>query len=176
VTDSGSEENGRLVPVGTIGAPHGIAGDVRLRSETDPAEAIFDYTPWILEKGGQRRPARVVGRGRSAGRLLVRLDCAATPEEARLWSGATILVPRASFPPPPAGRYYYVDLLGLRVLDEEDALLGRVVAVAEAPAQPLLHVRDGDRLRLVPFVWEAIVLAVELEAGIVRVRRAALSD
>jgi 16S rRNA processing protein RimM len=162
--------------VGTIGAPHGIAGDVRLRSETDPAEAIFDYAPWILEKGGRRCTARVVERGRSGMRLLVRLDCAATPEEARLWSGSTILVPRRCFPPLPAGRYYYFDLLSLRVLDEDDAPVGTVETVAEAPAQPLLHVRDGARLRLVPFVWEEIVLAVDLEEGIVRVRRAALSD
>ena len=170
----GGEE--RLVPAGTIGAPHGIVGAMRIRSETVPAEAIFGYAPWVLEKDGRRRDARVVGHGQAGGRLVVRLDLATTPEEARLWTGATVLVPRAAFPPLPPGRYYLVDLVGLRVRDEDDEPVGTVEAVADAPAQPLLHVRDGRLLRFVPFVWDATVLAVDLEAGVVRVRRAALSD
>ncbi len=165
---------GRLVPAGTIGSPHGIEGALRLWSETSPPEAIFDYGPWTLAKGELRRTVRVVGHGRSGGRLIVRLDLAATPEEARLWTGATVLVPRASFPPAPPGQYYFVDLLGLAVCDEDGCLRGTVEEVTEAPAQPLLRIRDGNRHHIVPFVREAIVLEVDLAAGIVRVRRSAL--
>lgn len=173
-----AEVNGRerLVPAGIIGAPHGVSGALRIRSETDPEEAIFGYTPWVLDKDGRRRRVRIVARSHAGGRLLARLDLAANPEEARLWTGATILVPRAGFPPLPPARYYFCDLLGLRVCDEEDRPVGTVESVSEAPAQPLLHVRDGRLLRLVPFVRDEIVLAVDLEAGVVRVRREALGD
>lgn len=162
--------------MGTVGSPYGLEGAVHVHSDADPDVGIFDYRPWILDRHGVRAETTALALGRAGGRLVARLDLAASLVEARSWTGATILVPRASLPPLPPGQYYLVDLPGLWVHDEEDRVLGTIVDVRSAPAQPLLTVRQGPRLRICPFVWDEVILAVDLEGGFVRIRRTALVD
>jgi 16S rRNA processing protein RimM len=82
--------------------------------------------------------------------------------------GARIFVPRSSFPAAADGEYYWVDLLGLQVVNREGLDLGLVrdlmstgpqtVLVIEAP----LEVEGGKAVeRMIPFV-AAFVDAVDL--------------
>lgn len=82
--------------------------------------------------------------------------------------GARIFVPRSHFPAPAEGEYYWVDLMGLQVINREGVDLGQVrdlmstgpqtVLVIEAPAEG-----EGRKPieRMIPFV-AAFVDAVDL--------------
>ena len=59
--------------------------------------------------------------------------------------------------------YYYVDLVGCKVVDEKDKELGTVSVVEEFPAQLTLRVkREGQPDFLVPFV-KAFIKSVDIE-------------
>ena len=55
--------------------------------------------------------------------------------------GARVFVSRASFPTATDGEYYWVDLIGLTVVNREGALLGEVVGLIETGAHDVLRVR-----------------------------------
>ena len=91
-----------------------------------------------------------------------------TPEAARGLKGLEVGVPRSSLPAPRKGEIYLADLVGLDVVSVSGAALGRVVAVEDYGAHPLMRVAaEGGGAqpegRLVPFVTP-IVRGVDLKA------------
>ena len=82
--------------------------------------------------------------------------------------GADVAVHRRQLPAAEAGRYYWVDLIGLSVVNREGIALGTVIALMETGANDVLVVQ-GERERLIPFVLGRVVLDVDLEAGVIEV-------
>ena len=70
--------------------------------------------------------------------------------------GARIFVPRSSFPTAGDDEYYWVDLIGLDVVNREGAAMGRVVDLMATGPQTVLvleHEADGKKAeRMIPFV------------------------
>ena len=91
--------------------------------------------------------------------------------------GAAVFVSRASFPSAGDDEYYWVDLIGLAVVNREGDLLGHVTGLIDTGAHSVLRVRRADAAadaaveaaeRLIPFV-AAYVDSVDLAAGQIRV-------
>ena len=81
--------------------------------------------------------------------------------------GARIFIARSSFPTPEEGEYYWVDLIGLAVVNREGVALGQVTdLMATGPQQVLVIGYEADgkaQERMIPFV-DAYVDEVDLQA------------
>jgi 16S rRNA processing protein RimM len=70
--------------------------------------------------------------------------------------GARIFVSRSSFPTTEKDEYYWVDLIGLSVVNREDVVLGSVKELLSTGAQTVLVMecdQDGKTIeRMIPFV------------------------
>lgn len=153
----------RIVVLGSIGAPFGVQGWVKVRSYTEPLENILSYGVWLLGRAGQWQPfqvedGRVTGKG-----VLAKLARVDTPEAAKLHTGADIGVARSELPPPPPGEHYWSDLEGLEALGRDGARLGRVDHFRTTPAGHVVVIK-GEREHWIPFTKDRIV-KVELDAG-----------
>jgi len=166
MTASGEEakrSEGRIVVLGRISGTFGVKGWVRIHSYTDPPENIFEYDEWLMSRGGEWALIELIdGRMTDKG-VLVKLAGMETPEEARLYVGSEIGVPRSQLPATEPGEYYWSDLEGLEVLGSDGKLLGRVDHFRSTPGGDVVVIR-GKREHWVPFVKERIV-KVDLAAG-----------
>ena len=81
-------------------------------------------------------------------------------EQALALKGKRVAVAREALPQPEEGRYYLSDLIGLEVVNEEGAVLGRIRRTYSNGAQDVIEVL-GDRTRLIPWV-AAVVKEVDL--------------
>jgi 16S rRNA processing protein RimM len=153
----------RLVAVGRVSGLYGVRGWVRILSDTDPPERIFDYRPWYLDAASgpevpvQPCEARVHGKG-----LLARIDGCDDRDAAAPLVGREISVPRAAFAEPGDDEVYWVDLLGLDVVTASGVVLGRIERLFATGANDVMVVQ-GDRERLVPFTPGDAVLEVDLD-------------
>ena len=70
--------------------------------------------------------------------------------------GARVFVPRSSFPTPGTDEYYWVDLIGLEVVNREGVALGQVQELLSTGPQTVLvlHQATDDKPieRMIPFV------------------------
>jgi len=82
--------------------------------------------------------------------------------------GQAIAVRRDQLPPPRAGEFYWADLEGLAVETEQGTRLGRVDHLFATAANDVLVVR-GERERLIPFLWGAVIKDVEFDRGLILV-------
>ena len=157
---------GRRVLLGRIVGIHGLRGEVKLESWTEPRLRILDYRPWLLETapGELKEIDRVRGRAQGKG-VVASLPGVADRDAAAALVGANIFVPRAALPEL-QGEFYQEDLAGLAVVNLAGVSLGRVSHLFDTGANLVLVTRDGNgRERLIPYVPDVYVQAVDLDAG-----------
>ena len=160
----------RRVLVGRVLGAHGLRGDVRLESWTEPRLQIFKYQPWFLvDASGVEREMRGA-RGQASGKsILARLPELEDRDAAEAMRGVEIYVPRDALPPAKPGEFYWIDLEGLRVMTVEGVPLGTVSHMFSTGANDVLVARDDVRERLIPFVRPQYVTDVDFDAGVVTV-------
>jgi 16S rRNA processing protein RimM len=171
-TESGTTAEGdeqRFVTLGRISGVHGVQGWVRVHSDTSPRENIVNYSPWHLIREG-RRESWKVNAGRRQGKAVVaKLEGCNDRDAAEELVGALISIPRSALPDTTVpGEYYWADLVGLRVETVDGVELGRIEQLFETGSNDVIVVQ-GDKERLVPYIWEQVVREVDLEAGVMRV-------
>lgn len=150
--------------MGRILAPYGVRGWIKVRPQTESADGLLGYRTWWLGKQEEWRPYRLLrGRVHGAG-LVAQLEGVEDRDQAAQLRGCEVAVPRSELPPAPEGEYYWVDLIGLDVVNREGVRLGQVVEIFATGANDVLVVR-GDRERLIPFV-EPVVVEVDVEGSL----------
>ncbi len=152
--------------VGRVARPHGISGELTVRSRTDEPEVRFTVdAELVAERDEVRRPVRIVGVRPHAADLLVYFDGVTTREQAAELSGALLYASvDADVTPADPDEFYDHQLIGATVRTVEGREVGTVREVLHLPLQDVLAVdargTDGMREVLVPFVAE---IAVEVE-------------
>jgi len=156
--------------MGQVLLPWGVRGWVKVRPHTEALDALLGFAAWwVREPGtaGWKELSVVAGRVH-ADALVVQIAGVETREAALNLKGYDIAVPRSELPQPAADEIYQADLVGLEVMNREGVVLGRVAAVVDFGAHPLLKVRCGEAQsgteRLIPYV-PAIVDRVDMAAG-----------
>jgi len=139
-----------LIELGTIGAPFGVRGWVKVRSHIDPPERIFEFPVWRIVNGADCEPFTVRDHGRSAGQLTVKLAGVDDRDAAGRLSGAAVMVPREELPAPRAGEFFRADLVGFEVCDLAGRVLGTLEYFVDSPAHALMML--GPRRMLIPAV------------------------
>ncbi len=164
------------VEVGRILDAWGIQGWFKVQPYSASPEALFSCRRWWLqppERGAKAAFSGTVAlnirqaRAHSDGLVASAADI--TDRDAALGlKGARIFIPRSAFPALAEGEYYWVDLIGLAVVNREGVVLGQVSDLLATGPQQVLVVGYQDAgkpcERLIPFV-DAYVDAVDLPAG-----------
>ena len=155
-----------LVEVGRVVDAWGVKGWIRIDPFNTPDESVLLSARewWVRPHSASEASPLRVGRCRVHGDSLVvkPASCEDRDQALRLRS-SSILVSRAHFPAPQAGQWYWVDLVGCAVQSLAGEPLGVVEDVEDHGAHPILIVRSGDRVLMIPFV-EQIVSQVDTVA------------
>src|SRR5204863_3225659 len=144
---------GARICVAQIGAPHGLHGEVKLRSFTTDPMAIRDYAPLETADGAARLEIEELreGTNKPGGYLIARLRGVGDRNAASRLNHLKLFVPRERLPPPDPDEFYHADLIGLRALRRDGSELGRVTAVHDFGAGALLEIRTEGEDIMLPF-------------------------
>ncbi|MDO5685987.1 MAG: ribosome maturation factor RimM [Neisseria sp.] len=141
-----------LIPMAYVRAAVGIKGWLKIKADTELADGLLDYPRWFLGQDGvwqeyAPHEGKVTPDGFQA--KLVGIDDRTAAEALR---GMTIAVPRADFAEPEEDEYYWVDLIGMSVVNPAGVRLGMVSGLNESGAHDLLVVEGEHGTLLIPFV------------------------
>ncbi|QNP61063.1 ribosome maturation factor RimM [Paenacidovorax monticola] len=160
------------VEIGRIADAWGVKGWFKVLAHSASPEALFSSKRWFLqpsEKGAKTFSGTVLLQVRQAREhsdsIVASADGVDDRDAAEALRGARIFVPRSSFPTAGEGEYYWVDLIGLDVVNREGVALGRVrdlLATGPQTVLVLVYEEEGkERERMIPFV-SAFVDQVQL--------------
>lgn len=167
------------IEVGRIADAWGIKGWFKVLSHSADPQALFASKRWFIlpsEKGAKTFSGVLklaIREAKTHSNTVV-----ATAQDvddrtaAEALKGARIFVSRASFPTAGKDEYYWVDLIGLAVVNREGAVLGEIRELLSTGAQTVLvmdFLQDGKpQERLIPFV-AAYVDGVDLPKRVITV-------
>jgi 16S rRNA processing protein RimM len=161
------------VEVGRVHDAWGIKGWFKVLPHSASPEALFSSRRWYIQ------PSERAAKPAFSGTLLLRIreakehsdSIVASAHEvddrnaAEALKGARVFVARSSFPTAADDEYYWVDLIGLDVVNREGVALGKVTDLMATGPQTVLVVAyeaDGKPAeRMIPFV-SAYVDTVDL--------------
>lgn len=159
-----------IVVLGRLADPYGIQGWLWLYPfGDDPLSWAEMPVWWIAREGEPWRECKLKSLKAHSNGVVVLLDGVADRTTAESMKGILVGAPREALPTTEKNEFYWTDLVGLAVINTADERLGKVVGLIETGANAVLRVLGEDNVeRLLPFV-SAVVLAVEKEAGQIRV-------
>jgi 16S rRNA processing protein RimM len=162
------------IRLGSINGIHGIKGGVKVFSYTDPMEAILDYSPWILRKGGVEKEITIKDGQVSGKRLIVQLEGVDTRGQAEDLIGYEVHVNIDAMPGLEEGEFYWYQLEGLVVKNIGGEVLGKIDHMLETGANDVMVVEPTDdsidkEQRLIPYIKGDVVKQVDQETGVVTV-------
>ncbi|MCB2017514.1 MAG: ribosome maturation factor RimM [Hydrogenophaga sp.] len=159
------------VELGRFLGAWGVKGWVHIQPHSADTRALFETSDWYLLP-----PEARFGRGFSAfvapvrvrvadikthaDGIVVRLEGMTDRNAAEALKGARIHVPRSEFPAAEEGEYYWVDLIGLEVVNREGVHLGVVRDLMPTGPTSVLVMEYADTVdgqtksaeRMIPFV------------------------
>ena len=156
----------KQVCIGTIVAPHGVRGDIRILPQTEHPEQFLDLDYLLLENG---RTLHLTNARFHKRMVLIKCREVNNMNEAEVLRGQKVFIYTEDLPELEEGQYYYHELMHCTVYNEEKEKLGEVVDILETGANLVLRVKSKGNSFLLPFV-PAFIVDVNKEAHEITIR------
>lgn len=187
VKDSKVVDQGRSsekVVVGRITGVYGVKGWVKIFSYTDPMESIVDYQPWFIRAENKKTAPwtqiTLEAGKRHAKTVVARLEHCDDRDQALTYVGNEIAIELQQLEAlKRKNEYYWRDLIGLRVINQQGIELGSVKDLMETGANDVLVVvsdikaENGEttkiRERLIPWTMNRAIIGVDLDKKVIEV-------
>lgn len=161
-----------LVLVGHVTGAYGIHGWIRIKPYSSEADALLHAKSWWIDKP-ELRDVDMLQAKRQGEDVVAQLMGVADRNLAEALKGATVQVRRSHFPALSDGEFYWLDLIGLAVVNLDGDALGVVHDLMDNGAHPILRVQalpaseqDKPKEWLIPFVEQFVKTVDQTEKKI----------
>lgn len=167
--------------LGRIAGVYGVKGWFKVYSYTDPKESIVDYSPWYIRpantSSGNRSRApwtrvELKAGKRHAKTVIAKLEHCNDRDEALAYTGYEIAIePEQLEQLRGENEYYWHELIGMRVINQQGIELGVVKSLMETGANDVLVVakESDNKEHLVPWIMHQSIIAVDRQRGVLEV-------
>lgn len=141
------------IEVGRVLGAWGIKGGIKVKPFAADPQALFSSKRWFIQPSEFARPPgvkpaaslppllRVVTAKEHGDGVVATVQELPDRTAAEAMKGARVFVSRASFPTPDEDEFYWVDLIGLSVVNRSAIVLGDVVGLIETGPHCVLRVQ-----------------------------------
>jgi len=179
-----TEKASEKVILGRITGVYGVKGWVKVFSYTDPMEAIVDYNPWLIRAENRKNATwstvKLKAGKRHAKTVVAKLENCNDRDAAMAYIGNEIAIEQQQLEElTEQDEYYWRDLIGLRVINQQGIELGVVKSLMETGANDVLVVicevdtDDGTEKetieRLIPWTLNNAIISVDMDQKIIEV-------
>lgn len=144
-----------LVIMGRIVAPYGVKGWVKVVPDTELLEGLLGYKTWQVGKGNDWRAIKLKSGKVHNDVLLAKLEGINDRDAAFACKGQQVAVPREALPTLDETEFYWSDLIGLAVRNQQNVDFGKVTDIFETGANDVIVVK-GEIERLIPFTAQTV--------------------
>ena len=160
--------NSEWLVVGRFGRPHGIKGFITVVSFTEPRDNILNYTHWHVCINNQWQPLNVLETKVNNKFILAHVEGYQEREQVARLTNVEIAVKREQLQKLKPDEYYWHQLVGLNVVNQQGEALGVVTEMLATGSNDVLVV-TGERRHLIPFLPEDVILDIDPSQGLITV-------
>jgi len=153
--------------VGFLRRPHGVQGEIIMDIHTDFPERMKSGRKLFV--GEEHQPMTLTSVRPHQSGLIVKFNGVETPEDAGKFRNQWVFIKAKDAPPLPAGQMYQYELIGFKVVDENDNLLGELTEIIETGANDVYIVKDDSGKEILLPAIPSVILDVEAGSRLMRV-------
>ena len=158
-----------LFRVGVISNTHGIRGEVKVYPTTDNVRRFDDLKEVILDTGKEQLILHVTSVKYFKNMVILKFKEFDNISDIIPYKGMDLLVTRENAIPLEEGEYYIADIIGSKVITDEDKILGTLTDVLQTGANDVYVVKTKDGKEVLLPSIEECILDRDIENKIVKV-------
>ena len=173
----------KLIIIGSIGAPFGIHGWVKVNSYTEPKDNFLKYDNWLLidsncdlnqqyqQQGVNFSTVKVLEIKESNDKFLVLFASISDRNAASLLTNKKIAVTTNSLPQLEINQYYWNELIGCHVYNLSKQLIGKVNYLFSTAANDVMVVKNdiNNKEYFIPYSFGSVVISVDIFEQVITV-------
>lgn len=154
------------VAMGYIKGVFGIKGWVKIKADTEYVDSLLDYSKWQLRKNQHILTLELESSKIIGDELQIKFKGIDDRDAAMQLRGYTIEIAREEFAPTEENEYYWTDLIGMCVQNQNDEILGTVQNLMQTGAHDILVIDGAHGQKLIPFI-EHYIFSVNMSARLI---------
>ena len=158
-----------LFRVGVISNTHGIRGEVKVYPTTDNVRRFDNLKEVILDTGKEQLILHVTSVKYFKNMVILKFKEFDNINDIIPYKGMDLLVTRENAIPLEEGEYYIADIIGSKVITDEDKILGTLTDVLQTGANDVYVVKTKDGKEVLLPSIEECILDRDIENKIVKV-------
>ena len=158
-----------LFRVGVISNTHGIRGEVKVYPTTDNVRRFDNLKEVILDTGKEQPNLHVTSVKYFKNMVILKFKEFDNINDIIPYKGMDLLVTRENAIPLEEGEYYIADIIGSKVITDEDKILGTLTDVLQTGANDVYVVKTKDGKEVLLPSIEECILDRDIENKIVKV-------
>ena len=158
-----------LFRVGVISNTHGIRGEVKVYPTTDNVRRFDDLKEVILDTGKEQLNLHVTSVKYFKNMVILKFKEFDNINDIIPYKGMNLLVTIENAIPLEEGEYYIADIIGSKVITDEDKILGTLTDVLQTGANDVYVVKTKDGKEVLLPSIEECILDRDIENKIVKV-------
>lgn len=151
----------KQVCIGTIVAPHGVRGDIRILPQTEHPEQFLDLDYLLLENG---RTLHLTNARFHKRMVLIKCREVNNMNEAEVLRGQKVFIYTEDLPELEEGEFYVADLVGCDVMDEAGSAVGVLKDVISTGSNDVYVVTGTDGKEILVPALKKHVKEIDLDA------------
>ena len=162
--DLQSDTQQETLIVGRVLGHYGVQGWVKVFSYTKPIESILTYSQCFISESHHHERTEIIDGVKKGKLIILKLANIENRELAQKFIDSDILLPSNCLPELEYGHYYWHDLEGLSVINDQSEILGTVSKLMETGANDVMVV-EGNKQIQIPIVMNKVIKKVDLKSG-----------
>ena len=161
-------QNDKKINIGKIIGLHGIKGWLKILSYTSPPENIFNYQSLIISNENMEETFHIENSRKQGKKILIKLDGIDDRTSGESLKESKIQIFRLDLPELSEDTYYWEDLMGFNVFNQNNINLGLVDSFIETGSNDVLVIRNEKKENtLIPFLMNKTIKEVNLETKLI---------
>ena len=153
---SAPQENDKKLLIGKINGFFGLQGWVKVFSYTNPRTNILNYSPWTIRVDGNFQSIDITNGREQSKTIVVHIKGIDTREDSQKLIGKDIYIDKEQLPKLKKGEYYWHELIGFEVFNQNKEKLGLVDYFVETGSNNVLVVK-GKKEHWIPYIEPYLV-------------------
>ena len=158
-----------LLQVGVITSTHGLRGEVKVFPTTDDVNRFKELKEVILDTGKEKLALEIQGVKFFKQLVILKFKGIDHINDVEKYKNSTLLVTRENAVKLEEGEYFIADLIGLKVISDENVDLGLLKEVLFTGANDVYVIEGQDKKEILLPAIKECVLNVDLEKAVMQV-------
>ncbi|MFA9378505.1 MAG: ribosome maturation factor RimM [Lachnotalea sp.] len=158
-----------LLQVGVIAQTHGIKGEVKVFPTTDDVNRFKILKKVLLDTGKEKLELEIEGVKFFKQYAILKFKGINNINDIEKYKGKSLLVTRDNAVPLKENEYFITDMIGMKVITEDDSEFGTLVDVLETGANDVYVVETSEKKEVLLPAIKQCILNIDMENQVMKV-------